>query len=201
VGSVDEGAVVSPYASIADELRVRRKERGPKDTRVWLVAAMKSLSEPGRPADWVELAFVLADARMPLRPHGTYAAMRRHERYREPLCEDCREFRREHARKRMAAKRERDRDARAEELDARVAQQRRAIPKAGRPRVSDAGCVDMAAVLRAMDGEPVELTAYERREAVRLLTRRGVSHTLIAKLLGVATRTVQQHVKAIREAA
>lgn len=67
------------------------------------------------------------------------------------------------------------------------------VPRRGAGRAPDA-----AAVVRAVRGERVTLTWQERREAVAVLTGRGLSAAEIRDRLGVAERTVTRHRAATR---
>jgi DNA-binding NarL/FixJ family response regulator len=61
--------------------------------------------------------------------------------------------------------------------------------------------IDEVAVQRALHGDPVRLNRFERRAAVEVLTKRGLSARKIAERLRVTERAVQRHRTAIRRAA
>lgn len=101
-----------PYARVADEARMRVREGDPDAYHRWLYSAMRAVATArGRPdsmptvTDWIALATVLAVAasaedewavltewlhRPQLRPHGTMAALRRHQAHKERPCSWCR---------------------------------------------------------------------------------------------------------------
>jgi len=69
---------------------------------------------------------------------------------------------------------------------------------ASRPIPRRARSVDEARVLRAIDGEHIDLSVRERREAVRRLDRGDMSAAQIGRRLGIPTRSVQRHRAALR---
>jgi transcriptional regulator with XRE-family HTH domain len=71
--------------------------------------------------------------------------------------------------------------------------------RTGRGQWSRAQHVDEVAVRRAMTGERMVLTIPERREAVRQLTKQGMSTLQIAHRLGISDRSVARHRAATRE--
>ncbi len=95
---------VSELESIAQQLAARVREDDPEANGRWLASQLPD------PADWWRLLFIQAAAtpvdrpwsevtawaqppaprrERELRPHGTDAALRRHQYRREPACEDC----------------------------------------------------------------------------------------------------------------
>jgi len=63
---------------------------------------------------------------------------------------------------------------------------------------SDPDLVDEVAVELVCGGEPAALTALERAEVVRRLTKRGEPATRIAERLGMAARSVTRARVAVR---
>lgn len=126
--------------------------------------------------------------------HGTPAGYVAHRKRNEDSCDPCLKAHNAY----NAASRRR---ARA------LARAARAIELANRDLCSFAQCTedaaedgwcwghaaDESAIVRACHGDPVGLLPHERTEAVRRLTRAGVSVSEIARTLGVTTRTVTRH--------
>lgn len=91
-------------AEVAAQLAGRVRDEPAEANACWLGAMLPD------PSDWFRLAFVLAAAvpddqswteltdwtraRIGLRPHGTAAAVKRHEYHAEQLCPPCRVFER-----------------------------------------------------------------------------------------------------------
>ena len=110
---------VKRLEEIAQQLVARVRDDDPDANGRWLAGELTD------PADWFRLCFVLAAAvpdelrwsqlvawtdppvtpAKALRPHGTAAAVRRHEYWREPLCDACKDY--ERVRKRLAYRRKR----------------------------------------------------------------------------------------------
>lgn len=178
-----EPAVTDPYAAIADELRVRVRERGPKDNRRWLVASMRAVSQQ-RVADWPALAMELAKAIPDTVPwdeltvwtrgglahrkvaaHGTVAGARRHRKLGEKPCDAC-----------AAAERE------------RLRRYRQANKNGG--TVTDRA--RNAAVLAAVESpDPATLTLDERRVEARRLAELELPVASIARHLRTDPRVVR----------
>jgi hypothetical protein len=71
--------------------------------------------------------------------------------------------------------------------------------RSGRRHPRQPPFVDPVAVLRVVGGDRVELNRSERRAAVALLTRRGLTAAAIAERVGVSARSVTRHRAAIRQ--
>lgn len=174
---------LEPYVAIADELRTRVRERGPRDVRVWLVAAMRAVAEQ-RIADWPALAMELAKAipdtvpldeltawtrggagRVGAFPHGTSVGAWRHRRRKQKPCDAC-----------MAAERAYLRDRRAKwQRDGMVVRR----------------SVDPDAVAAALGDERGNLTLPQKREAAVRLAELGLSARQIGRQIGSDQRTVR----------
>lgn len=179
-----------PYAQVAEQGRrlVRQIGERPEFDR-WLVESVRRLAiDSGRVrfdvSDWlalVKVAFAAIPDDVPwesltawrwrgpdLRPHGTRAAVRRHEYHGQPLCEPCKGY---------EAKRKRDAYHRGR----------------GTEPQPDPWLVDEVAVARACEGERLTLTRQERRAAVARLTAKGMSQNKIGDLLHMDERTVARY--------
>jgi hypothetical protein len=108
----DPDAVAEPYAIVAAQSSARVREDPPADFHRWLYNAMRDVAAArGRPgdlptvADWLGLCSLLSAAvqadeewktltewfrRPAVKPHGTMAALRRHQEAKERPCALCR---------------------------------------------------------------------------------------------------------------
>lgn len=108
----DPDAVAEPYAVVAAQSSARVREDSPADFHRWLYNAMRDVAATrGRPgdvptvADWIGLCSLLSAAvqdgvewsaltewfrRPDAKPHGTMAALRRHQYHHERPCGLCR---------------------------------------------------------------------------------------------------------------
>lgn len=108
----DPDDVAEPYARIASHWVTRVRDEGPEDVRRWWLSALRSVT-PGEP-DLLPAAFNVGQmlaAAVPddiewsaltewtqrrdgwdLKPHGTMAALRRHQYHRERPCALCRAY-------------------------------------------------------------------------------------------------------------
>jgi hypothetical protein len=65
--------------------------------------------------------------------------------------------------------------------------------KPRRGRTDDSGAVDMAAVMRRLEGEPIDLTAWERTAAIEYgLRTRGLPYEAVAELLDMELESVKR---------
>lgn len=107
-------AVAEPYAVVAAQCADQLRAGPPWQFHRWLYSAMKDVAAArGRPgdrptvSDWLGLCTLLAAAVVPgvewdaltewvrrpdLKPHGTMAALRRHQYHRERPCALCRAY-------------------------------------------------------------------------------------------------------------
>jgi hypothetical protein len=143
-------------------------------------------------------------------PCGTYAAARRHERRREPLCQPCIDARRkwyrdrarlayslptfrarENARTaaRLARRRAADPDWRTR---ANLVRNERRRAQRAADRVAARRTVDPVVVDRLTDGLQVKANKPERLEAVARLHAQRCSYFQIAQLVGVTERQVHR---------
>ena len=158
-------------------------------------------SQPGEKTDVTQPSGVVAEGEAAATPderHGSHYAIKCHRRNREPLCPACRDFQRaydrEYARlrRKTAAGRAKmyeahRRYARAVRADpvrgAALNARRRQLYRQNLDRLRRA--IDEVAVRRAAAGEPVRLTADEKRAALQLLLNRGMTLNAAAQVLRI----------------